>query len=213
MTKSSRVIFHVVSSLILLFSISLLFWHYDLNSQRLLMSFDDVGEACSLWWKVSFTKELKFGSVEFVPGYNFTALFDYIKFDVPDFQYKFENLFPAMFDSQNFGIFNYWFMLKSMYLLLYFILGVTVLTVIQTLLEIHLTSVSDNPGTDTSFLKAFKKVEAPIVRAVSILIDYIKRFVSSPYWFWFLFAWMINLNVASIFVEFIAFVFGYPRQD
>jgi len=210
MTKSSRVIFHVVSFLILLFSVSLLFLNYGLNLQRLLMSFSDVGEACSLWWKVSFTREIKYGAVEFIPDYNFTSMFDYISFDVADFQYKFENFFPAMFDSDNFGIFNYWFLIKSMYVLLYGILGVTVLTVIQTLLEVNLTSSSDNPGTDTLFLKGFKKIEAPIVAAVNIVINYIKRFISSPYWFWFLLAWIVNLNVASIFVEFIAFIFGYP---
>lgn len=210
MTKRSRVIFHTVSSLLLLFSFSFLFWNYNLNFQRLQISFGDVGEACSLWWKTSFTHELQLGSVEFIPNYDFTAMFNYIDFDIPDFQYKFENLFPAMFDSYNFGVFNHWFRIKTLYFILYFTIGLTVLVTIETLLEINLTSTSDKPGTDTSLLKAFKRIEAPIGRAVNVIIDYIKRFISSQYWFWFLFAWIVNLNVASIFVEFIAFIFGFP---
>ena len=210
MSKRSKIIFHVVSSLVLLFSFSFIFWNYQLNFQRLLMGFSDFREAFSLWWKVSFTRELKFGAVEFVPEYNFTALFDYIKFDISDFQYKFKNLFPEMFDSYNFGVFNYWFLIKSMYVLLYFVIALTILTVIQTLLEINLTSASDKPGEDTALLRVYKRIEAPIGRAVHVIVEYVKRFISSPYWFWFLFIWLINLNVAAIFIEFLAFIFGYP---
>ena len=207
MSKRNKVIFNVVSVFLLVNSLAMFFFHYELNFLRFGQSCADVGEACSLWWKVSVTKKFDFNSVEFVPDYNFTAMFDFIKFDIPEFTYKFENLPAAMFDWYNFRMYSYWFLIESMTLFLYITIGFTVLTVVQTLLEVNLTSMSDSPSRDTFFLRLFKKIELPFARIFRVIYNYIFNFIHSRYWIWFILIWCFNLNLASIVVEFIAFIF------
>lgn len=210
MIKTKELCFHIVSVLFLAISFSMLFWHYKLNLSRLLQAVEDVKEAFTLWIEVTFTKEVSYKDANFVPEYNFTAMFDFIEFNIPEFILKIKNIPSSVFDGYNFSMFNFWFVIQSVYVLLYITIGLTVVTVIQTLLEMGLTTPSETPGEDTFFLKLFKKIIKPITCSCFLIYSYIKRFINSKYWFWFVFAWLFNFNLSAIVLEFLAFVFGFP---
>ena len=203
-------VFHSISIALFCFSVSLFFWYFDLNLERFFTACSDVGEAVVLWFKTAVTRENKFGTVSFVPSYDFGKMFETIDFDVEAWSVKIKFLWSYIWDGRNFAMYWQWFFITVLELVLYLTIAYTVLIIIQTLLEIFLTSESDKPGKDTKALALYKKIEKPIARAFSAVVVYIKQFVDSPYWFWFNIVWLFNLNLASVVVEFVAFIFGYP---
>lgn len=210
MTKKTKAFFHVFSLLIVIISFSLLFTKYSLTLRRLIESFNDLKEAFSLWWKVSITKELEYNSVEFIPSFDILAIFNYIEFDVSEWVIKFKFLPDEMFNLYNFKMFSFWFLIQNIKALLYFTVTFTVLTVIETLLDVALTTPSKHPGEDTFLLKLFKVVEKPFCLVFKLIYNFILLFITSRYWILFLFVWSVNFNLGAVLVEFLSFIFGFP---
>lgn len=208
--KYKYILFHILSITILVISIVLFFTYYDLNLSRFLDSIFDFKDSCVLWWNVTIAKTVDYNTVEFIPRYDFMALFDYIKFDLADFVIKFDFLAEAFWNIENFKAYSIWFLILFLKVVLYLTVAITVFTIIQTLLEMFMLSMSNTPGQDTRSLKIFKKIEKPFINAYNCVYDFITSFKASCYYGIFLFVWFFNLNLSSIIVEFLAFVFGYP---
>ena len=205
-----RKIYHLVSVFVLAFSFSLFFWFYDFTFDRFIFSVLDLAGAAALWWKVSISGDIPYNTEVFEPRYDFFAAFDYIRVDVPAWVSKFKELPAAIFNWENFKIFLLWFIIKLLQVLVIYCVIYTVLTVIGILLDINLTSMSDKPSVDTFLLKVYKKIEVFFAKILAVIIDYVVSFRYSWYWTVFVIIWLFNLNIASIIIEFVSFVFGFP---
>ncbi|MBQ7906816.1 MAG: hypothetical protein IJ309_02450 [Clostridia bacterium] len=137
--------------------------------------------------------------------------FDFIQilnFDVDRVSFAFKNLWSAMLLESNFKMYSFYFMYYGTLGFLFVLLAIIFVLVAWVIFQMLVYDYTENPYEDTRALSFWKRRVVPPYRyIVQKLVSFIRRFVSSHYFKAFVIIWLFNLNILTIAVELVAWLF------
>ena len=216
MSKARQIIFTVGSWLAVLGSLALTVFRYSDSLRRLLTAFRDVGLSVAYYFCKLFLgwKEMPFeATVLQLPDVD---LQKFISIDLTELARRFKAFGPAFFDQKYFFAYNEWLsvflrQLTIILMLLFMIIGLMIPVLSSVLFSEQDPS---KRNVDTKPLQIFKRLTfKPYITVRSWLSD-LRVYLREHFYFAFLCSaiWLVNLNVLTIAIEFIAFYFYFAAS-
>ena len=216
MTERRRNVFTALCVGAVLISVLLTAFRYTDAAGRLVTAFCDLGLSIAYYFCKIFLnlKVIPFEpSVLHIPNIDIQK---YVPFDLSELARKWEALGAALFTEEYFNAYLIWLLQFLRELMIVLMLLVMVLPLFYLIFSTLLFSEQDpeKRNVDSKPLKLFKKLTFGPFLAVKAWLKDLRTYLSENKGFSVLTVgiWIVNLNVATIVVEFLAFYFYFAAE-